>query len=71
MAPRTLSDRAGAVNLDPLRIDALRLKKAKRILGTASDAETINKALAVVISNDEMEAAIERAFGSPPLIAPR
>lgn len=71
MAPRTLPDRVSAVNMDPLRIDALRLRKAKRILGTASDAETINKALAVVISNDEMEAAIEKAFGSPPFTAPR
>lgn len=66
MPTRNLPARSAVVTVDPLRVDANRLKKAKRILGTDSDVETVNKALAMVVTNDEMEAAIEKAFGTIP-----
>ncbi|GEM_PF-2845336 len=61
------SNRNTYVSIDPLRVDAQKLKKAKRILGSDSDVETLNRALASVIANEEMESAIERAFGAVPL----
>jgi hypothetical protein len=65
MASRNLSSTRNAfVSIDPLRVDALKLKKAKRILNAESDVEALNKALAKVIADDEMESAIEKAFGS-------
>jgi hypothetical protein len=69
MAARNLSahtHRSAFVSIDPLRVDAFKLKKAKRILGSASDVDTLNKALAVIIASEEMESAIEKAFGSVP-----
>ena len=67
MAARNLSvTRNAFVSIDPLRIDAVKLKKAKRILGSGSDVDAVNKALAMVIANEEMESAIEKAFGSVP-----
>lgn len=67
MAARNLSGtRSAFVSIDPLRIDAVKLKKAKRILGSGSDVDAVNKALARVIVNEEMESAIEKAFGSIP-----
>jgi len=71
MPTRNLPARPAFLTVDPLRIDATRLKKAKRILGTESDVETVNKALAMVITNDEMETAIEKAFGTVPLFESR
>ncbi len=71
MAARNLPPRTPIITLDPLRIDATRLKKAKRILGTDSDVETVNKALALLISNEEMETAIEKAFGAVPYFETR
>ena len=71
MPTRNLPARPTFVAIDPLRIDATRLKKAKRILGTDSDVETVNKALAMVITNEEMEAAIEKAFGTIPYFESR
>ncbi|MDB5051598.1 MAG: hypothetical protein JWO30_4669 [Fibrobacteres bacterium] len=67
MAARNLSvNRSSFVSIDPLRVDASKLKKAKRILGSDSDVDTLNKALAMVIANEEMESAIEKAFGAVP-----
>jgi hypothetical protein len=57
------------VSIDPLRIDASKLKRAKRLLGLESDVETLNKALAMVIANEEMELAIERAYGTDPAVS--
>lgn len=71
MPTRNLPARSSTVSMDPLRIDAARLKKAKLILGTDSDVETVNKALAMVITNEEMEAAIEKAFGTLPYFESR
>lgn len=72
MPTRNLPTRsASIVTVDPLRIDATRLKKAKRILGTDSDVETLNRSLAMVISNEEMETAIEKAFGRLPYFGSR
>jgi MinD superfamily P-loop ATPase len=71
MAPRNLTARNNFVTVDPLRIDATRLKKARRILATDSDVETVNKALAMLISNEEMETAIEKAFGTIPYFEAR
>ncbi|HKP96128.1 MAG TPA: hypothetical protein VJ385_10255 [Fibrobacteria bacterium] len=67
MASRNHSvNRNAFVSIDPLRVDALKLKKAKRILQAESDVDTLNRALAMVIANEEMESAIEKAFGSVP-----
>ena len=67
MATRNLSVlRNTFTALDPLRIDADKLKKARRILRSETDAETVNKALTILIANEEMESAIEKAFGSIP-----
>jgi hypothetical protein len=71
MAARNLSARSGHAALDPLRIDSARLKRAKRILGTDSDVDTVNKALALIITNEEMETAIEKAFGTIPYFEAR
>ena len=72
MATRTLStQRNSIVSVDPLRVDAQKLKKARRILGSDSDVDTLNKALAMVIANEEMETAIEKAFGTLPLFESR
>jgi len=72
MASRTLtSSRSPYVSVDPLRVDAHKLKKAKRILGSESDVDALNKALALVIANEEMESAIEKAFGALPLFEAR
>jgi hypothetical protein len=68
MANRTsTSIRNTYVSVDPLRVDAQKLKKAKRILGSDSDVDALNKALAILIANEEMETAIEKAFGAVPL----
>ena len=67
MATRHLSVPRGAfASIDPLRIDADKLKKAKRFLRCESDVQTVNKALTILIANEEMESAIERAFGTVP-----
>ena len=72
MASRTLTaPRNSIISIDPLRVDAHKLKKAKRILGSGSDVDTLNKALAMVIANQEMETAIEKAFGALPLFESR
>ena len=71
MATRNLPVRNNFVTVDPLRIDAARLKKARRILAADSDVETLNKALALVIKNEEMETAIEKAFGTIPYFEAR
>ena len=71
MATRNLPARTNSVTVDPLRIDATRLKKARRILAADSDVETLNKALAFVISNQEMETAMEKAFGTIPYFEAR
>jgi hypothetical protein len=56
--------RAPGAFIDTLEIDANMLKRAKQILGLDSDAVTLNRALSMLIVNDEMESAIENAFGS-------
>lgn len=72
MASRTLTaPRNSIISVDPLRVDADKLKKARRILGSHSDVDTLNKALAMVIANQEMESAIEKAFGTLPLFESR
>jgi hypothetical protein len=58
--------RNALVSIDPLRVDASKLKKAKRILGAESDVDALNRALGMVIANQEMESAIEKAFGGVP-----
>lgn len=64
MAARNLTSiRNSLVSIYPLRVDAFKLKKAKRILGAESDVDALNKALGMVIANEEMESAIEKAFG--------
>ncbi len=67
MAARNpISARNSIVSIDPLRVDASKLKKAKRILGAETDVDALNRALGMVIANEEMESAIEKAFGGVP-----
>ena len=45
------SIRNSLVSIDPLRVDAFKLKKAKRILGAESDLDALKKTLGMVIAN--------------------
>lgn len=47
-------------------IDRSKLAKARRILGSDSDTQTVDRALDIIIANQEIESAIEAAFGSMP-----
>lgn len=71
MARNLSTNRASFVSIDPLRIDAAKLKKAKRILEVHSDVDALNKALGIIIANEEMESAIEKVFGTVPYFEAR
>jgi hypothetical protein len=47
-------------------IDRSKLAKARRILGSDTDTQTIDRALDMVIANQEIGSAIEAVFGSMP-----
>ena len=49
-----------------MEIDRNKLAKAKRILGSDSDTQTVDRALDIIIANQEIESAMEAAFGSMP-----
>ncbi len=49
-----------------MEIDQGKLAKARRILGSDSDTQTVDRALDIVIANQEIGTAIAAAFGSMP-----
>ena len=49
-----------------MEIDREKLAMARRILGSLSDTQTVDRALDVIIANQEIGAAVEAAFGSMP-----
>ncbi len=49
-----------------MEIDAAKLARARQILGSGSDTQTVDRALDVVIANQEIRTAIDNAFGSMP-----
>jgi hypothetical protein len=57
---------AGARIRKTMEIDRSKLAKARRILGSDSDTQTVDRALDIVIANQEIESAIEASFGSIP-----
>ena len=51
-----------------MNIDREKLRRARRILGTKTDTEAVDKALDVVLSNAEIELAIDSIFGQIPKV---
>lgn len=49
-----------------MNIDREKLRKARRALGTKTDTEAVDRALDMVLSNAEINAAIDSIFGSFP-----
>lgn len=68
MAARNLSARSAAASLDKLLLDPVNLRRARRMLNAISDSDAVNKALAILIANEEMEKAFEKTFGSLPML---
>jgi hypothetical protein len=71
MPKKTASPTQGLKESGAPYINPEKLRKARIILGTATDAQTVDYALDFVITSREMEAAIETAFGSQPLFEVR
>jgi hypothetical protein len=46
-----------------VRIDQAKLEKAKRLLGARTDTEALDRALGVVVSEGEINAALRAAAG--------
>ena len=46
-----------------VRIDQTKLNKARRVLGAATDTEALDRALALVVSEAEVNAALRQAAG--------
>ena len=46
-----------------VRIDQTKLNKARRVLGAATDTEALDRALTLVVSEAEVNAALGRAAG--------
>jgi hypothetical protein len=49
-----------------MHINRDKLRRVRRILGTKTDTEAVEKALDVVLSNAEIERAIDSVFGEIP-----
>ena len=49
-----------------MNIDRSKVRRVRRILGAAPDPEAVDKALDSVLSNQEIRAAIDQAFGAIP-----
>ena len=47
-----------------LRIDQLKLDEARRVLGAETETETLDRALAVVVSEARIDAALRRLRGN-------
>ncbi len=46
-----------------VRIDEVKLKKAKRILGAATDTEALDRALSVIVAEGEIDEALREIGG--------
>ena len=53
-----------------MEINAAKLARARQILGSLSDTQTVDRALDVIIANQEIRVAIDNAFGSIPDFKP-
>jgi hypothetical protein len=49
-----------------MNIDREKLRKARRVLGTKTDTEAVDKALDIVLSNAEINSTIDALFGQLP-----
>jgi hypothetical protein len=49
-----------------MNVNRDKLKRVRRILGTKTDTEAVEKALDVVLANSEIESAIDAVFGQFP-----
>ena len=63
---RPRPEKAGFRIRKTMEIDKSKLSKARRILGSDSDTQTVDRALDVIIANQEIGSAIETVFGSLP-----
>ena len=52
-----------AVRHKHLRIDQAKLDKARRVLSAATDTETVDRALTLVVSEAGIDAALRRVAG--------
>ena len=50
-----------------VRIDQVKLDKAKKVLDAATDTETLDRALSLVVAEAESDAALRRARGKTKL----
>ena len=53
----------GAVRHKHLRIDQAKLDKARKVLAAATDTETVDRALTLVVSEAGIDAALRRVAG--------
>lgn len=49
-----------------MNINREKLRKARRVLGTKTDTEAVDRALDIVLSNAEINATIDAVFGKLP-----
>ena len=47
-----------------LRIDQMKLDKARKVLDAATETETLDRALTLVVSEAEVDATLRRAAGA-------
>ena len=50
-----------------VRIDQVKLDKAKRVLAAETDTETLDRALSLVVAEAEIDASLRRAKGKTKL----
>jgi hypothetical protein len=51
-----------------VRIDQAKLKKAKKVLQAATDTETLDRALSLVVAEDEINTSLRRLKGKMKLV---
>ena len=51
-----------------VRIDEVKLKKAKKVLEAKTDTETLDRALSFVVEEDEINATLRRVGGKGKLV---
>ena len=55
---------AAGVRHKHLRIDQVKLNKARKILDAATDTETLDRALTLVVSEADVDVTLRRATGT-------
>jgi hypothetical protein len=63
----------GGVAFDPMRhkhvrIDQIKLRKAKKVLAARTDTETLDRALALVVAEDEIDTVLRKIGGKGKLV---